>query len=128
MLIVPVPYQLAVRRIYCMAHAKYNKLVITWLFSYCTCNTALGLGSRSCNTALGCASCCIELLDPAPRAVLRVQYEQPCNNYYIQCNTLAIKNEVLCITMCINIHVHVHNNYYVHININHGNLYCGSIF
>ena len=40
-----------------LAHPKYNKLVITWLFSYCTRNTALGLESR---------------------AVLRVQYEELC--------------------------------------------------
>ena len=56
--------------------------------SYCTPNTALGVGSRSCNTALGYASCCIELLDPTPRAVLGIQYEQPCNNYYKKCGII----------------------------------------
>ena len=29
-------------------------------------------------------SCCMKLLDPAPPAVLCVQYTQPCYNYYVQ--------------------------------------------
>ena len=48
-----------------------SKVVITWLFSYCKRDTAPRLGSQIYNTALGCASCCIELLNPTPRAVLR---------------------------------------------------------
>ena len=44
-------------------------------------NRVPGAGSQSISTALSYASCSIELLDPAPRTLLRAQYDLPRCNY-----------------------------------------------
>ena len=55
--------------------------IITWWFTVSIIIQQLGWGLEAATQHLAAPhAVLIELLDPAPPAVLRIQYEQPCNN------------------------------------------------